>query len=534
MLELKASLLDIARQTNQRPGELLAGIEQIVDKTGNLDFAVGSIRNMGIVASATGADMADVGAIASNLNEKLDISKDELLSIFDIWNEQGKTGAFRFDQMAQFGERFLTAAASYGMKGKQGARELGAFLQIARTGTGSADMAVTATERVFADMIHNRKKIKALTGFSIIDEKESKRQGRAVFKDFGLVMKEIIKRTKGDTIKLRAFFNEESIRAVDAYANAYKKTGDFRVFDDLVQRGGDGRQIMEDFGVWSAQTAAHMTRLNAELDKLSNQNLAGPIEKFTKALDYLNNHPLVLKGGIGAVVGFGALVFFKNVYDVMEAIYKVWRKVGGKEAPTAPEGQGRVPEAPRAVETPSSSGGGAPSRAGGAAMRLAGWTTWAAILVEAYKELSEGLNDLAFKTPEQRKENARQLTNRMTGIDPEELYARLHRKPGAGKLDAQKTLPPPANPLAGMKAEEVNALFKSAQPEIRIEVKPPEVKPPEVKNEVNINLTVPQSGPVIGSTTDKNTTVNLRVDDFEGIPAIPVVIRTNLQEEKRQ
>jgi len=320
-LALKQELMEISKDTYQMPEDLLSGMEQIVEKTGNIELARGSIRDMGIAASATGAEMAAIGAVTSNLNEKLDISKEKMRGAFDILNQQGKAGAFTMKELANLGERLFTSAASFGVKGTEGLRKFGAFIQIARTGTGSSEMATTAVERTVADMLQRASKIKAMTGFSIFDEAASKKEGRHVTKDFDLVLKEIIKRTKGDTVKLRKIFGEESIRAMDAMALSYRKFGDFRLFDEFVKQGGDGTQMMSDFGRWTETATAKMILFRAELNKLIDEDLAGPIELFTKALDVLNKHPIITKGGLYTVLGLAGVAaviktfrFFKDAF----------------------------------------------------------------------------------------------------------------------------------------------------------------------------------------------------------------------------
>lgn len=344
MIALKKSLFDIGLMTYQTPEDLLAAMEQIVEKTGNFDLAVGSLRDMGYTAGASGAALQDIGALTSNLNEKFGITKTEMKGAFDILIEQGKTGAFTLAKMAGLGERLFTAAASWGMKGKQSLRDFGAFIQIVRTGSGNEEQATTAVERTFADLIQNHKKVKSLVGFSIFDQVESRKQGRAVTKDFALVMKELIKRTKGDQVKLRQIFGEESIRAVNAMALSYQRFGDFRVFDDLVKRGGDGTQTMKDFAFWTATTTAKLNKFKTGLSKFANENLAGPIEALTKALDYLNNHPVITKGGLYTILGLGGILAAGKTFGfISETIKMLTGKSGGKGTgvPGMPSGLGK-------------------------------------------------------------------------------------------------------------------------------------------------------------------------------------------------
>ncbi len=325
-IALKQSLMDAGRQTYQAPEELLAGMEQIVEKTGNIELAKNSILDMGYAASATGAEMAAIGAVTSNLNDKLGITQEQMRGAFDILNEQGKAGAFTLREMATLGERLFTSAASFGIRGSEGLRKFGAFVQVARTGTGSSEMATTAVERTMADMLTKSKKIQAVTGFSIFDEAASKKEGRAVTKDFELIMKELIRRTNGDTVKLRKIFGEESIRAMDALALSYKKFGDFRIFDDYMKQGGDAVQMMSDFGRWTETAAAKMTQFRIELTRFADENLAKPIELLTEALDVLNKHPIIVKGGLAAILGLTGMAALASIIRMMQTIFGAGKK----------------------------------------------------------------------------------------------------------------------------------------------------------------------------------------------------------------
>jgi TP901 family phage tail tape measure protein len=326
MFDLKKELFDIGIATHQGPEKLLEGIEQIVEKTGNLDFAVKSLKSMGYVASATGSEMKDIGASASDLQEKMEITEKQVLSVFDILANQGKAGSFTLKNMAALFPRLLSSAASFGVKGVEGMRKFGAFLQIARRGTGSSEQAATAVERTFSNIISNASKIRKMTGFSIFDPEKSKKEGRHVVREMDVVLKEIIKRTKGDVTKLQKIFGEESIRAINPMAKSFQKFGDFREFDAFAEKGGDGSVIMKDFAFWTEQTAAKLGQLRTQGSKFANENLAGPIELLNKALGILNNNPAITKGGLHSLLGLAGLgVGIKAVSGISGVV----RSVGG-------------------------------------------------------------------------------------------------------------------------------------------------------------------------------------------------------------
>lgn len=320
MLKLKEDLLSMSKETNQKPEALLEGIDAIVERTGNLKFAVAVIKELAIVSSATGTEMGNIGATASNLQEKFDIKPDQILETFDILSAQGKQGSFTLQNMASLFERLLSAAGSFGITGERGIRTFGAFLQIARRGAGSSEQAANAVERTIADLVEKNKVIKKITGFSIFDPELSKKEGRAVMKEFDVVLKEIVKRTKGDITKLQKIFGGESIRAINPLAASYKKFGDFREFDEFVDLGGDGTMIMKDFAFWMDSSAAGLKGLNIEGTKFLNRVVTGnegwirglknikrvPTPKGTPSIDNISDIPgAIFKGWGNLIEGFG-------------------------------------------------------------------------------------------------------------------------------------------------------------------------------------------------------------------------------------
>ena len=385
MFALKQELFEASRKTNQLPTNLLSGMEQIVEKTGDIKLAKDTLLDMGIAASATGSEMEAIGSVTSNLNEKLRITKDEMKGAFDVLYAQGNKGAFTMKDLSMLGERLFSSAASFGVRGISGLRQFGAFVQIAKR-SGTSEMATTSVERTVADLLQKASQIKTVTGFSIFDEEASRREGRAVTKNLDVVLKEIILRTKGDTVKLRKIFGEESIRAMDQMADSFRKFGDFREYDEFVRTGGDGVETMKAYARWIETAAAKMERFNAEMMKLTNETLAGPIEAFTKALDVLNNHPVITKGGLWALLGLtGSVGIGKLALFVKEIMDTIRGKRGGMPGGTGFPGGMTGPIPVYIVNAPLPKLPGAnplPGGGGGTTQKIKEWlkTLWPTIL----------------------------------------------------------------------------------------------------------------------------------------------------------
>lgn len=332
MMGLKGQLFEIAKATSQSPTDLLEGVSAIVERTGNFKFAVASLKDMGIVASATGARMEDIGATASNLQEKMGILPEQIMPVFDILNEQGKQGAFTLQNMASMFERLLSAANRFDVQGVAGMRQFGAFLQIARRGTGSSEEATTAVENTFNDILSKAEKLQDW-GVQIIDPAKSKKAGRQVFRDFDQVLKDIIKKSNGDMLVLQKIFETRSMRAISPLVKSFKEFGDFREMDNFSKMGGSGAAVMKDFAFWSEQTAAKLGDMKTQLSEFANKNLAGPIWLLNKALTVLNNHPALTKGALYTLMTFAGVMtgakMYRGAKDMIGGIRGAWRGTGG-------------------------------------------------------------------------------------------------------------------------------------------------------------------------------------------------------------
>ncbi|HEX2958025.1 MAG TPA: phage tail tape measure protein [Chitinispirillaceae bacterium] len=254
ILKLKEELGNVALATGQSRTDLLAGLEKIVEQTGDLKFARDIMQDLGIAATATGAGMEYLGALAVQLRDKLKMGKDEIKASLNLLTVQGKAGAFTLENMATMGERLFAAAGRFDMKGIKDLGNFGAMLQIARMGTGSSEQATTAIENMLADILDKQKEIKK-AGFNIF-------AGEGQLKKFDEIVKGIITATKGNEIKLGNIFGRESIRGLTTLAKLYRDTGGFDLFEQLA--GADAEkadQIMKDFLQYSTDLGFQLKQI---------------------------------------------------------------------------------------------------------------------------------------------------------------------------------------------------------------------------------------------------------------------------------
>lgn len=114
------------RDINVDPSEIIAAIEKIVSKTGDMDFAVENMENLAYAIQAAGAAGEDVGAMVGDIYQKFGIDQPEKIrvAISKLVN-QGKMGAFELKDLATQGERLMSAYAATGRIGQISLDEMG-------------------------------------------------------------------------------------------------------------------------------------------------------------------------------------------------------------------------------------------------------------------------------------------------------------------------------------------------------------------------------------------------------------------------
>ena len=214
--DLKQSVFDVSQAPDIRvdPAEMLSAIEDIVEKTGDLDFAKANIENIGLAIQATGATGANVGAMLAEFQKQGITAPGEVLKVIDSLNLQGKEGAFTLKDLAQLGPRVVSAYNATGRSGVQAMKEMGAALQVIRMGTDSSATAATAFEATLRTLSDPKKieQLKELGGVEVFDP-ELLKQGKQQLKPINELMVEIIKASGGKQTNLGQIFDGEAMRA---------------------------------------------------------------------------------------------------------------------------------------------------------------------------------------------------------------------------------------------------------------------------------------------------------------------------------
>lgn len=309
---LKDRIFEVAQAPDIRadPSELLSAVETIVEKTGDLDFALANLDNIGRAMSGSGGQGSFIGALTAEFRKFGIVAPEAIEAALDTLITQGKAGSFTVGNLASQGERLVSAYAATGRVGPGAVRELGAIIQVIRSGTGSAEQATTAFEAVLRTL-QDADKIADLQGKGIqIFEPDQP----GVMRSIADIMTDIIKATGGDLVKISSVFDAEAMRAFSSAAGEFKNTGAIASLEKFLAIQGDGSQLVADSARAAESATAAYNSLATAFQRVADQNLAGPIQAAAGALNSLEpetvNRLLAAAGAAG--LGVGALALGKR------------------------------------------------------------------------------------------------------------------------------------------------------------------------------------------------------------------------------
>jgi len=319
--ELRKEIVETAQAADVRidPSQILDAVDKIIEKTGDFELARGNLRNIGLAVQSTGAEGIDIGAMVADLSEKFDIDKPEdLFETLDLLTNQGKEGAFTLQNFATQGERVTAAYAITGRTTKRAAREMGAMLQMIRKGVGAPEQAATAFEALMRTL-NDASKVKILTkaGIKLTDPDDPKRM-RAVTD----IVKDLVRATGGDALKLSKIFDSEAMRALNLVAAEYKKTGGFDSLDSFMSQSSDGATLLKDaFTAADRSAAKWQTVITAVQNGVFNK-LQAPISGGANMIGNVKPSTMdnVVGYGLGAAGIVGGLALGVKGHKLMKGL----------------------------------------------------------------------------------------------------------------------------------------------------------------------------------------------------------------------
>ena len=297
--EMDERLGSISRYTNQSRGEIAEGLNVLVasgiDPTAALDY----MNVIGRTATAAQAEIVDISKTAFSVTDNLKVNVNDLGKTMDMLAQAGKEGRFELKDMSAAFPSLTAGASMLGMRGVPAVAELGAALQVAMKGAGSAPEAATNFESflqaITSPMAVNR--FKELYGVNlpaflnqVISENKDPIEEMVVL---------INRLTGGDVFKVSEIFRNKTdlnfLKPMMQNLDEYRRIKESAL-------GADG--IMdEDFNHMMETTNEQFKLLKINMKELVFPHLHKPIEKINQLLTAINKNPLLQKGIFTAIIG---------------------------------------------------------------------------------------------------------------------------------------------------------------------------------------------------------------------------------------
>lgn len=311
--DLKQKLYDASNNEAIRMdvSQLVGAMSEVLALTGDLDFAIANIENIGIAARSSGSAASDIANVVANL-KKLDINTPEQVALaLETLIAQGDAGAVEFKDLASEFGPLASAMASMGMRGQGALKFLGGFMQTTQDTTGSVAETGTAINAFLRD-ISSKQTLKLLgnNGIKVFDG-DQMRDADAILKDIFAKVSSVGDKAKQISM-LRDVFGDESFKAVSKLWTDYQASGNFTMLDQMKNVDVGNGQMNQDAIKQTQTMAVAIETLNTALARMADENLSEPIQALADAITGLDSEELetlfnVAATGVTAAAGIWAV-----------------------------------------------------------------------------------------------------------------------------------------------------------------------------------------------------------------------------------
>ena len=297
--EMDERLGSISRHTNQFRSEIAEGLNVLVASGIAPEKALDYMNVIGRTATAAQAEIVDISKTAFAVTDNLKVNVDDLAKTMDILAQAGKEGRFELKDMSAAFPSLTAGASMLGMRGVPAVSQLGAALQVAMKGAGSAAEAATNFESflqaITSPMAVNR--FKELYGV-----------------DLPQFLNRVIAENKDPIEEMVMLINQLTGGDVFKVSEIFRNKTDLNFLKPMMQNLDEYRRIKasalgtdgimdEDFNHMMETTNEQFKLLKINMKELVFPHLHKPIEKINQLLTAINKNPLLQKGIFTAIIG---------------------------------------------------------------------------------------------------------------------------------------------------------------------------------------------------------------------------------------
>jgi len=265
----------IATRWGRSNDEVAQSVRALYDEVGDVNFAKAGAEQVAKAATATGASMQSLTGIAGVLNEKFNVTAEQLPDALATVVSLGNRGGASIEDMGEKLGILGAAARQAGIEGKNGLGQVVGLLNVADNATGSFKKSLAAVTGLLETLgdPEKAKKLEKSLGISLRDAKGSTRAD---------ALQRIMSKTGGKREALEKVFGGEQAKLMIELGRTYSKAFDSTAGDIKTRT----KAATDAFNAALAE-AGKSQLTAADLDAQAKQRLEDPQRKLQAALNKL-------------------------------------------------------------------------------------------------------------------------------------------------------------------------------------------------------------------------------------------------------
>ncbi|EKH2379830.1 phage tail protein [Escherichia coli] len=323
---LHDKIRDVSNQKDIRidASALGQGASELLGKTGDYQYVVDNLRNMGLMMQAFGVDGQVAAGLMAQFWEKNVRGADAVNNMMDRLYSQFAVGSVSVADVARAAPKLFSIIQD---QGPEAIAQMGAFAQVFAKNKGSIDETVTSIQAMYASL-SDKKNIEFL-----------KKNGIDVFvkgtkdikKPYELMM-EILKRARYDPLKLQDVFDQTGMQGIKALLNPENRQLMEQMIYGTIELGSTQKAAQTNAEGFNAA----MQSLNNEWQRFAEGQLAKPVQDLADALNSVDQNTVQnwLQVGKYMAIALGGIIAIRKTYQFGKTIHDIMNPKGkGKGIP---------------------------------------------------------------------------------------------------------------------------------------------------------------------------------------------------------
>ncbi|EGK3350838.1 phage tail protein [Salmonella enterica] len=324
---LHDKIRDVSNQKDIRidASALGQGASELLGKTGDYQYVVDNLRNMGLMMQAFGVDGQVAAGLMAQFWEKNVRGADAVNNMMDRLYSQFAVGSVSVADVARAAPKLFSIIQD---QGPEAIAQMGAFAQVFAKNKGSIDETVTSIQAMYASL-SDKKNIEFL-----------KKNGIDVFvkgtkdikKPYELMM-EILKRARYDPLKLQDVFDLTGMQGIKALLNPENRQLMEQMIYGTIELGSTQKAAQTNAEGFNAAIQS----LNNEWQRFAEGQLAKPVQDLADALNSVDQNTVQnwLQVGKYMAIALGGIIAIRKTYQFGKTIHDIMNPKGkGKGIPS--------------------------------------------------------------------------------------------------------------------------------------------------------------------------------------------------------